>query len=741
MRVWILAAFSAAMAFGQGSPLPITPYQVNDTRNGSTKPCVNCSIYTYTAGTTTPLATYTDSTLGTPLPNPVRTNSAGYAVNGSNAITGIWTGSSCYKIVLKDASAVTFWTQDHVCSPSQISANILALLAASSGSSLVGFIQPETSAVAETVQAKLRQTLSVMDFGAKCDWNGTTGTDDTAAIQAALSAVASGQTLLFPAPCVISSTVYIPQPGDGLAGPTLQGSGLSNSSGLIAKSGSAPFQMLRVYATRLLIQNFTLNGNHVATDCLVSSNGSENTYQGNLTTLCTADGIKIDGTATPTTTTTTQANSGSTSGATVTVVSATPTGTHLGQGACTQLLWEAGTVRQESIAYSSSGNILTQSSGTLTYTHPAGSTIQCYGNNNNVKILQPITVSNGGWGLDIVPATDTNAIIIDNGGFASNVAGGSLLSGAGLKHTGGRYEGNGGPAIQMGDASTGRVVTGSYIGPLADLEGNNPNVVYDICGHLNQIQFSAPTAFTPAPAGISCSSFPAGVPDVGYGFAANPFTSLPELSVKTVYGAVRLEPFNTSGQGSNSGVAFLDVAGNVINFIQGMALHKPAAATTTATASSGSQTITVADATGVATGQFVIATGIPTNDVVTGVSGTTITLALKTSAPLSSTAISFYARGPAGAGAQTNTDYTTPGWSVNDGSGFNSLGLGMRASNQHGFIQAITGSSNAPLELNPLGGAVNINGNAIGGSVSCTAGQHIATVAVSASGVLTATCN
>ena len=144
-------------------------------------------IYTYAAGTTTPQATYTSSSGGTAHSNPIVLNSAGRVASGGE----IWlTDAVAYKFVLQTSAAVTIATYDNVTGNAS---GIYAAFAASSGSSLVGYIQSGTGAVATTVQGKLRQTISVMDFGAV----GNGSTDNTTAIQNAMNAAGSG-TLLFP---------------------------------------------------------------------------------------------------------------------------------------------------------------------------------------------------------------------------------------------------------------------------------------------------------------------------------------------------------------------------------------------------------------------------------------------------------------------------------------------------------------------------------------------------------------
>ena len=112
-------------------------------------------LYSYAAGTTTPLTTYTSSSGNTANTNPVILDSRGEA--------DVWFSSATYKLKLTSSTDVEIWTVDNLNGPDQAT---LASLAASNGSSLVGYIQSGGGAVATTVQARLRQYVSVIDFGA-----------------------------------------------------------------------------------------------------------------------------------------------------------------------------------------------------------------------------------------------------------------------------------------------------------------------------------------------------------------------------------------------------------------------------------------------------------------------------------------------------------------------------------------------------------------------------------------------
>ena len=134
-------------------------------------------LYTYEAGTTTPQATYTSVSGATAHTNPIVLNSAGRVATGE-----IWvTAGQNYKFVLKTSTEVTIATWDNI---TGINGTGIA-----TNASLVEYDPPFAGAVTSgyTVQDKLAQTVSVMDFGAVGDGV----TDDSAAFQAAIDAAGS----------------------------------------------------------------------------------------------------------------------------------------------------------------------------------------------------------------------------------------------------------------------------------------------------------------------------------------------------------------------------------------------------------------------------------------------------------------------------------------------------------------------------------------------------------------------
>lgn len=175
-------------------------------------PLTGGKLYTYAAGTTTPLAAYTTSAGNVAHANPIILDAAGRTPSGGE----IWlTDAVDYKFVLATGTDVVLGTFDNVAGNGS---GIYAGLAASSGSSLVGFLQSGAGAVARTVQSKLRDVVSVKDFGAVGDGI----TNDTVAIQNALNSGAK-QVLLnagnynTTAPIVIPSGVSFVGEGQRLS--------------------------------------------------------------------------------------------------------------------------------------------------------------------------------------------------------------------------------------------------------------------------------------------------------------------------------------------------------------------------------------------------------------------------------------------------------------------------------------------------------------------------------------------
>lgn len=148
-------------------------------------PLVGGKLFTYAAGTTAKQVTYTDATGTVPNTNPVVLDARGEA--------NVWLDASlAYKFVLSpstdtDPPTAAIWTVDNVAPansivPTSLTAFIAQLLT-SVGASLIGWIQAGGGAVLRLLQDKVRESVSVKDYGA--------GTELGALIQAAVNAGAT----------------------------------------------------------------------------------------------------------------------------------------------------------------------------------------------------------------------------------------------------------------------------------------------------------------------------------------------------------------------------------------------------------------------------------------------------------------------------------------------------------------------------------------------------------------------
>ena len=231
-------------------------------------PLAGGEIYTYLAGTSTPATTYTTSAGTVAQANPIVLDSAGRVPTGGE----IWlTEGVTYKFVVKTSAGVTLGTYDNVPgNGSGIYNSVFATLALSSGSSLIGFVQDGANAVARTEQAKLRDFISVKDFGAVGDGV----TDDTAAIQNALNSCSTrGGTIYMPVGNYLTSaTLTISYQDTTLIGAGFSGDNTTVGGATLITATHTTGPVIRIKNQGCSVQNLTVSSNTIRYAAAAGSN-------------------------------------------------------------------------------------------------------------------------------------------------------------------------------------------------------------------------------------------------------------------------------------------------------------------------------------------------------------------------------------------------------------------------------------------------------------------------------------
>ncbi len=254
-------------------------------------------IYTYSAGTTTPLATYTTNSGATAHTNPIVLDAAGRVPSGGEIWLTLGVG---YKFVVKTSAEVLIATYDNIPSSAQppaandadsimyeqgytvtagsftigdtyrivtVGTTDFTLIGASANSVGLHFTATGagsgtgTAELSQTVEAKLRETVSVKDFGAVGDGVA----NDTAAFKAA---IASG-----------ASKIYIPA-GTYLTdftNPTYRTDGILNIPSGMTFEGDGENTVLRPYT------NQPTESGTDAYGCLGTDSGSVSVWSEGLT--------------------------------------------------------------------------------------------------------------------------------------------------------------------------------------------------------------------------------------------------------------------------------------------------------------------------------------------------------------------------------------------------------------------------------------------------------------------------
>lgn len=171
---------------------------------------VGGKVYTYIAGTTSPLTTYTDSTGGTANANPVILDSRGEAA--------IWYGTGLYKIKLTDANDVEIYTVDNLSGNLAANAPVLSNVTITSGTIdgvIIGGVSPPQATFSSFSgtweQLPAGTTMLFIQSSAPTGWTKSTAHNDKV-LRIVSGGASSGGTLPF-------STVFTNVTLSGSVGP------------------------------------------------------------------------------------------------------------------------------------------------------------------------------------------------------------------------------------------------------------------------------------------------------------------------------------------------------------------------------------------------------------------------------------------------------------------------------------------------------------------------------------------
>lgn len=198
MKRLLLLVFAAFRLQAITSPVPMPHVQFFDT---SGRPLAAGYVYTYVAGTTTPLDSYTDASGTTPNSNPIVLDASGSAM--------IWVSAAAYKIVVQNKFHSVQWSADNVqagaggggggcgiSSPCSILQGGTGATTATGATTNLQYAAPYAGAVAVSDTTRLAYDVYVGDGGA----DPTGATDSTTAFQytSNTSATRAGATVRIP---------------------------------------------------------------------------------------------------------------------------------------------------------------------------------------------------------------------------------------------------------------------------------------------------------------------------------------------------------------------------------------------------------------------------------------------------------------------------------------------------------------------------------------------------------------